>query len=68
GFFDKFFGFENYKVELSNIEGNSNDVAEEVRELIAQEYKAGKILYIDSWMYSETEAKIAANRFKKSSC
>ncbi|MDX2470427.1 MAG: hypothetical protein QNL04_07605 [SAR324 cluster bacterium] len=41
---------------------------EAIKSIIEAEYATGKTIYINSWLYSETEAKIAGYRHQSSSC
>jgi len=45
------------------------DISQEaMKNLIADEYASGKTVFINDWLYSETEAKMAGHRYAVSHC
>ena len=42
--------------------------SDELKDIIKKEYIEGKTVYINNWVYSETEAKIASHRYKQFNC
>lgn len=51
------------------VKGDPEDIPskEQLKSIIEEEYAAGKTVLLDSWLYSETEAKVAALRASSSS-
>lgn len=41
---------------------------DELRQTIEREYREGKVIYINNWLYSETEAKVAGYRAMRTDC